>query len=112
MAKLETSYLGMTLKNPLIVSSSGLSNNIEKIEKLANSGAGAIVLKSIFEEQINMEAGSMLKDSDYPEAVDYVTSYAKSNALDSYLNLIEKAKKTTEIKAATLNPRFIASIAF
>ena len=48
MAKLETSYLNLKLKNPVIVSSSGLSGNISKIEKLAEYGAGAIVLKSIF----------------------------------------------------------------
>ncbi len=97
MAKLETSYLDLKLKNPVIVSSSGLSNNISKIEKLARSGAGAIVLKSIFEEQIRMEAGLMLKGSDYPEATDYIMTYAKSNALDSYLKLIEEARASVDI---------------
>ncbi len=97
MAKLETSYLDLKLKNPVIVSSSGLSNNISKIEKLARSGAGAIVLKSIFEEQIRIEAGLMLKGSDYPEATDYIMTYAKSNALDSYLKLIEEARASVDI---------------
>ncbi|MBN1951601.1 MAG: dihydroorotate dehydrogenase-like protein [Bacteroidales bacterium] len=97
MANLETTYLGIPLKNPVIVSSCGLSSSIEKIEKLAGAGAGAIVLKSIFEEQINMEAGSMLKNSDYPEAMDYIMAYSKSNALDQYLKLMEDAKQRVDI---------------
>ena len=52
MAKLETTYLGINLKNPVIVSSCGLSNSVDKIVNLSDEGAGAIVLKSIFEEQI------------------------------------------------------------
>ena len=95
MAKLETTYLGINLKNPVIVSSCGLSNSVDKIVNLSDEGAGAIVLKSIFEEQIRMEAGSMLRISDYPEAEDYIHTYAKSNALDHYLKLIEDAKKAT-----------------
>ncbi len=97
MAKLETRYLGLQLKNPVIISSSGLSNNISKIEKLAENGAGAIILKSIFEEQIRMEAGSMLKGSDYPEAEDYIMAYSKNNALENYLKLIEEAKSQVQI---------------
>ena len=97
MAKLETSYLGIDLKNPVIVSSSGLSNSVDKIIKLAENGAGAIVLKSIFEEQIRMEAGSMLKGSDYPEAQDYIMAYSKSNAIENYLKLIEDAKAAVDI---------------
>lgn len=97
MTKLETTYLGIQLKNPIIVSSCGLSGSIEKIERLSEAGAGAIVLKSIFEEQINMEAGNMLQNSDYPEAVDYITNYAKSNALDQYLKLIENAKEKVDV---------------
>lgn len=96
MAKLDTTYLGINLKNPVIVSSSGLSNSVEKIEKLSKAGAGAIVLKSIFEEQIRIEAGNMIQSSEYPEAEDYIMSYAKSNALDQYLDLIENAKKATD----------------
>ena len=48
MNNLETTYLQLKLKNPLIAASSGLTGNIEKIKELANAGIGAIVLKSIF----------------------------------------------------------------
>lgn len=97
MANLETKYLGLNLKNPVIVSSSGLTGSIGKIEQLAKSGAGAVVLKSLFEEQIHLEAGSMLKNADYPEAEDYINNYARDNALDEYLKLISEAKAATDI---------------
>ena len=112
MAKLETSYLGIDLKNPVIVSSSGLSNSVDKIIKLAENGAGAIVLKSIFEEQIRMEAGSMLKGSDYPEAQDYIMAYSKSNAIENYLKLIEDAKAAVDIPiiAAEFQEKYLQSM--
>ncbi|MFA4864880.1 MAG: diguanylate cyclase, partial [Bacteroidales bacterium] len=53
MADLSTSYMGLKLRNPIIAGSSGLTNSIDDLQKLYNNGAGAIVLKSLFEEQIN-----------------------------------------------------------
>jgi dihydroorotate dehydrogenase (fumarate) len=97
MANLETKYLGLNLKNPVIVSSSGLTGTPGKIVQLADAGAGAVVLKSLFEEQIRMEAGSMIKNTDYPEAADYIDAYSRSNALDEYLKLIEDAKARIDI---------------
>jgi dihydroorotate dehydrogenase (fumarate) len=97
MFTLETTYLGLNLKNPLIVSSSGLTDSAEKIRSLEASGAGAVVLKSLFEEQINYEAGMYVEDGLSPEAHDYITGYAKTNALEQYLNLIETAKKAVRI---------------
>jgi dihydroorotate dehydrogenase (fumarate) len=49
---LQTTFAGLKLKNPIIAASSGLTNSINKIIELENSGVGAIVLKSLFEEQI------------------------------------------------------------
>jgi len=97
MANLETTYLGLKLKNPIIVSSSGLTSNVESIKKLANNGAGAIVLKSLFEEQILQEAGSLSVHSDYPEAEDYLKSYVTSNNVNKYLELVSSAKKAVDI---------------
>lgn len=98
MANLETSYLGLKLRNPLIVSSSGLTNSVEKLTELEKNGAGAVVLKSLFEEQIKAEGNIILQDSqDYPEAMDYILSYAKSNSINQYLNLIREAKKSLSI---------------
>lgn len=94
---LETSYMGIKMRNPLIVSSSGLSDNLDKIKAAADSGAGAVVLKSIFEEQINYQSGNLLGESDYPEASDYIAYYTKTHSIDNYLKLIRSAKEETDI---------------
>ena len=62
MVNLETTYLGIKLKNPLIASSCGLTNSIINIKKLADNGIGAIVIKSMFEEQIHIETEKYIKD--------------------------------------------------
>lgn len=97
MVKLETKYLGLTLRNPLIVSSSGLADSADKIKKIEDYGAGAVVLKSIFEEQINYQAGVLSEGEDYPEASDYISYYTKTHSLDNYLKLIRTAKESTDI---------------
>lgn len=97
MADLTTLYAGLKLRNPIIVSSSGLVDSVEKIKKIEAAGAGAVVLKSLFEEQINYEAGRMMTENAYPEAIDYILSYSKSNSVDHYLDLIENAKKAVDI---------------
>ncbi len=100
MINLETNYLGLKLKNPIIVSSSGLTNSVDKIGKLGNAGAGAVVLKSLFEEQINHEITNSIQSGegfDYPEAVDYIKEYTKENNVNDYLNLIKGAKETYDI---------------
>ena len=56
MTDLKTTFAGLSLRNPIIISSSGLTNSAGKNKKLAEDGAGAIVLKSLFEEQIMLEA--------------------------------------------------------
>lgn len=97
MIDLSTRYLGLELENPVIVSSSGLTNSVQKIQKLEEYGAGAVVLKSLFEEQIRYEAGTMVDSSDYPEAADYVNYYTKNNSVDEYLQLISDAKNKVNI---------------
>jgi len=94
---LKTNYLGLTLRNPLIISSSGLTDSLDKIKAAADCGAGAVVLKSIFEEQINYQAGILSVGSEYPEASDYISYYTKTHSLDNYLKLIKSAKESTEI---------------
>jgi len=97
MINLETVYLSLQLKNPVVISSSGLTNSVEKIKKLEDNGAGAVVLKSLFEEQINYEAGKLMVSSNYPEASDYITMYTKENAVNEYLKLIKDAKRAVSI---------------
>ena len=54
MTDLKTTFAGLSLRNPIIISSSGLTNSVGKNKKLAEDGAGAIVLKSLFEEQLSI----------------------------------------------------------
>lgn len=97
MPNLEVNYMGLKLKNPVIASSSGLTATVDKIKMLEQAGAGAVVLKSLFEEQINYEAGSLIIDQDYPEAEDYIRNYTKNHSVESYLDLIGQAKKAVSI---------------
>ncbi len=97
MQALEVNYLGLALKNPLIVSSSGLTSTAERIVSLERAGAGAVVLKSLFEEQINMEVASADYYNDYPEAHDYLSEYTRQHSLTQHMELISEAKKKTDI---------------
>ena len=97
MATLETSFAGLKLKNPIIVSSSGLTDSAAKNQKLSEAGAGAIVLKSLFEEQIMMEADWMGDPNMYPEGSDYLVGYIREHKLGEYLNLIKESKKVCNI---------------
>ena len=96
---LSVKYLGLDLKNPIIIGSSGLTNSVEKIINLEKFGAGAVVLKSLFEEQILREMGrSENQDyNDYPEAHDYARYYTKEKSICDYLNLLEEAKGSVNI---------------
>ena len=68
MADISVNYLRLDLKSPIIAASSGYTADLEKIVALARSGAGAIVLKSLFEEQINNEISFLEESSaDYTE---------------------------------------------
>lgn len=97
MIDIKTQYAGLTLRNPLIVGSSGLTNNPERNKEFEKAGAGAIVLKSLFEEQIEMQSDSLMQDSDYPEAADYIRGYVKANQVNNYLELIKKTKEQCTI---------------
>lgn len=101
MVNLETTYMGLKLKNPLIVGSSGLTNSVENLIEIEKKGAAAVVLKSLFEEQINYAvAKTFLQDlmaNQYPEADDYIRNYTRQNDVTNYLNLITEAKSAVQI---------------
>ncbi|MFO7874394.1 MAG: dihydroorotate dehydrogenase-like protein [Bacteroidales bacterium] len=101
MTDLSTSYMGLQLSSPLIVGSSGLTKNIKNLEVFEQNGAGAVVLKSLFEEQIKFEVRKVFSyeesQSAYTEAEDYIRNYAREHTLDEYLNLIQDAKKKLSI---------------
>ncbi len=97
MIDLSTNFAGLSLKSPIIVSSSGLSSSVDRIKKMAAAGAGAIVMKSLFEEQINYEISNISEGQDYPEAADYIRTYARENSLGQYLTAIKEAKAAVDI---------------
>jgi dihydroorotate dehydrogenase (fumarate) len=100
--KQSTTYLGLKLKNPLIAGSSGLTNSIENLRKIEAEGAAAVVLKSIFEEEIVMEMqetfGQMTSQGFiYPETMDYFDYDSIEDTLATYIKLIYDAKKSLSI---------------
>jgi len=97
MSMLDTRYLGLEIKSPVIVGSSGFSSTVEKMKEAEVYGAGAIVMKSLFEEQINALIASTPVSHIYSEAEDYMSNYIKSNSVSEYLNLISEAKKSLHI---------------
>jgi len=101
MTNLNVKYLGLDLKNPIIAGSSGLTNSIENLKAIENAGAGAVVLKSIFEEEIYLEFAhefSKLGPMDNNlEFLDYYDYQIKKDNLKRYLSLIKDAKKELSI---------------
>ena len=108
--ELSTNYMGLTLRNPLVASPSPLSYTLDGIRRLADGGAGAIVLFSLFEEQLREEAAQAIRlvettAESFPEALSYFTSVAEEDGGPrAYLSLIERACAAVEVPViASLN---------
>ncbi len=103
MANTKVSYLGLELKNPVIVGSSGLTDQLGSIMNLEKAGAGAVVLKSLFEEEIIIEKESKLSQMNtsgfiYPETIDfYEHNDGPKEKSAEYLELIRNLKKKVSI---------------
>jgi len=100
MANISTKYLGLELRSPIIVGSSPLTDSVEKVKKLADAGAGAVVLKSLFEEQILMDVDAQRVNNMYDsfgDAENYLTYYTKQKSTNDYLELIKSCKRETSI---------------
>ncbi len=107
---LTTNYLGMTLKNPLVPSSSPLMRTIDNLRWMEEAGASAVVLHSLFEEQITHDSHTLNHYltqgvESFPEALSYFPEAADyRTAPDEYLEHIQKAKRLLEIPViASLN---------
>lgn len=105
MADLTTNYLGLTLRNPIVIGSSGLTESTSGILELEKNGAGAVVLKSLFEEQIMLETkhkleeaarNSMIYDA-YSETMDYLDVHIRDKQLSGYLEHIREIKSRVQI---------------
>jgi len=96
-----TKYLGLTLKNPIIVGSSKMTGDYEKIMECIECGAGAVVLKSLFEEQIISEIEAKLVDNQmyfwYPEAMETVKSISKDHGKNEYIKLLTQVKANSPV---------------
>ena len=110
MTDLSTQYLGLTLKNPLVVSASPLCQSIDNIRRMEDAGAGAVVLHSLFEEQLTLESRELDRflsegTESFAEALSYfpdVTNYKMGP--EGYLQHIQQAKAAVKIPIiASLN---------
>ncbi len=107
MADLKTTYMGIPIENPLLVGASTLTIRPEKVKELADAGAGGVVLKSIFEEQIRADVAETYEELNggmHPEAYQYLSA-----DLPMQLGPAQYLKRITKIKAAVDIP-VIASI--
>ncbi len=100
MANLKTTYMGIELKTPIIAASSGLTASVTKVKELAQAGAGAVVLKSLFEEQILFDSNKMTEGFNaevHADALDFFNGMSSNYFLDEYLGLVEECKKAVDI---------------
>lgn len=111
MTDLATTYLGLTLRNPVVASAGPLSQTVAGVRALADGGVGAVVLYSLFEEQLRREAEAvaaleeMYEDS-YAEALSYFPTVPRAahDASHAYLTLVEQAAAAVDVPLiASLN---------
>ena len=103
MTDLTTKYLGMTLKNPLVVSASPLSAEVDNIRRMEDAGASAVVLPSLFEEQIQVESNTLdhflwQGTESFAESLTYMPDMAGYKlGPDGYLEHLRSAKQAVKI---------------
>ncbi|MDR2039119.1 MAG: dihydroorotate dehydrogenase-like protein [Bacteroidales bacterium] len=105
MVELSVKYLGLNLKNPVIAGSSGLTNSVNGLQRLEQSGVSAIVMKSLFEEQIYLNADYNIQEAKKngmvyfrnSETFDYIDTTVKEEYLSNYLDTICEGKKKIQI---------------
>jgi dihydroorotate dehydrogenase (fumarate) len=105
---LDTSYLGLKLRNPLVASAGPMTQTAERVERLAEAGVGAVVLPSLFEEQIRAEADrderlAEVGIDSFGEAMTYLIDPDASIWPRQYLDLIERAAGSGVPVIASLN---------
>ena len=100
---LATEYMGLNLRNPLVASASPLSRTAAGVQRLADAGVGAVVLFSLFEEQLRAEAAQNARMADagtesFPEALSYFPEGSDAEVgPDRYLSLLERAATAVDI---------------
>lgn len=120
---LSTEYLGIELKNPIIVGSSGLTSSVEKVKQAEKAGAAAVVLKSIFEEEVALEYADFMKSaSRFPSEsrvfeyegrkvpIEYYNYVVREENLKKYVTLVEESKKAVGIPVMASINCFLHSV--
>lgn len=101
MANLTSQFFGLELKSPVIAASSSMTGDLEQIKKLAQAGVGAIVLKSLFEEEIDAQLQEELSKRKAlepdPEYMDYFDYIIRDENLKDYTSLIRQAKQAVDV---------------
>lgn len=113
MIDITTTYLGLPLKSPVLASASPLCESVENIRHLEDCGVAAVVLPSLFEEQLELESQAIDSDlsrgaESFPESLNYFPDLDTYNlGPDGYLELIRRAKQSVSIPViASLNGVF------
>jgi dihydroorotate dehydrogenase (fumarate) len=98
MSNISVNYMGLNLASPIMAASSGLTAQLDRVAEFEKAGVGAIVVKSLFEEQIVNEAEFLHAQShDYPESADYLHHYLRQNSIDRYLKLVSDVKNSVSV---------------
>jgi dihydroorotate dehydrogenase (fumarate) len=104
---LSVTYMGLKLRNPVVVGSSSLTGSLPKLKRCEDAGAGAVVLKSLFEEQIEAQTVQLENQAGpptHPEAADYLRQIGLRLNQEEYLKLVSDAKASLSIPViASLN---------
>lgn len=110
MIDITTNYLGLPLRSPIVASASPLSDSLENIQRMEGSGIAAVILPSLFEEQLDLESAAVNSDltrgaESFPESLSYLPDLHDYNlGPESYFELIRKARASVAIPViASLN---------
>ncbi len=97
----KTKYLGLDLKSPIIVGSCGLTSDVDKMVEMEKAGAGAVVLKSVFEEQIiydiKRNTHVVAPTDNYGDSYEYIAAHVADDSLGKHFQMIRDAKKCLTI---------------
>lgn len=97
----KTKYLGLELKSPIIVGSCGLTADVDKMVQMEKAGAGAVVLKSVFEEQIihdiKRNTHTFAPTDNYGDSYEYIAMHVADDSLEKHFNMIREAKSKLTI---------------
>ena len=97
----KTKYLGLDVESPIIAGSCGITNDIDNLVRLQDAGAGAVVVKSVFEEQIIYDIKrnlSMMAPTDsYGMIYEYIAAHVSDDSLGRHFDFIREAKKRLHI---------------